>query len=142
MNFTMLVGRLTKDSELRFTENEKKVGNFTLAINRDYKNTNGEYETDFINCVVFGEQAETLNKYTQKGDLIGVQGRLQTRNYEDKEGKKHYITEVLVNKVQFLSTKNSQKNENNVESSDPYVEMGNKVEANQQFEISDDMLPF
>lgn len=142
MNFTMLVGRLTKDSELRFTENEKKVGNFTLAINRDYKNTNGEYETDFINCVVFGEQAETLNKYTQKGDLIGVQGRLQTRNYEDREGKKHYITEVLVNKVQFLSTKNPQKNENNVESSDPYVEMGNKVEANQQFEISDDMLPF
>ena len=133
---------MTKDSELRFTENEKKVGNFTLAINRDYKNTNGEYETDFINCVVFGEQAETLNKYTQKGDLIGVQGRLQTRNYEDREGKKHYITEVLVNKIQFLSTKNSQKNENNVESSDPYVEMGNKVEANQQFEISDDMLLF
>lgn len=136
MNFTMLVGRLTKDSELRFTENEKKVGNFTLAINRDYKNTNGEYETDFINCVVFGEQAETLNKYTQKGDLIGVQGRLQTRNYEDKEGKKHYITEVLVNKVQFLSTKNPQKNENNVESSDPYVEMGNKVA------FDDDSLPF
>jgi single-strand DNA-binding protein len=136
MNITMLVGRLTKDSELRFTENEKKVGNFTLAINRDYKNTNGEYETDFINCVVFGEQAETLNKYTQKGDLIGVQGRLQTRNYEDKEGKKHYITEVLVNKVQFLSTKNSQKNENNVESSDPYVEMGNKVA------FDEDSLPF
>lgn len=136
MNITMLVGRLTKDSELRFTENEKKVGNFTLAINRDYKNTNGEYETDFINCVVFGEQAETLNKYTQKGDLIGVQGRLQTRNYEDKEGKKHYITEVLVNKVQFLSTKNSQKNENNVESSDPYVEMKQKVE------FDEDSLPF
>jgi single-strand DNA-binding protein len=136
MNITMLVGRLTKDSELRFTGNEKKVGNFTLAINRDYKNTNGEYETDFINCVVFGEQAETLNKYTQKGDLIGVQGRLQTRNYEDKEGKKHYITEVLVNKVQFLSTKNSQKNENNVESSDPYVEMGNKVA------FDEDSLPF
>lgn len=135
MNITMLVGRLTKDSELRFTENEKKVGNFTLAINRDYKNTNGEYETDFINCVVFGEQAETLNKYTQKGDLIGVQGRLQTRNYEDKEGKKHYITEVLVNKVQFLSTKNA-KNENNVESSDPYVEMGNKVA------FDEDSLPF
>lgn len=127
---------MTKDSELRFTENEKKVGNFTLAINRDYKNTNGEYETDFINCVVFGEQAETLNKYTQKGDLIGVQGRLQTRNYEDKEGKKHYITEVLVNKVQFLSTKNSQKSENNLENSDPYVEMGNKVE------FDEDSLPF
>lgn len=136
MNITMLVGRLTKDSELRFTENEKKVGNFTLAINRDYKNTNGEYETDFINCVVFGEQAETLNKYTQKGDLIGVQGRFQTRNYEDKEGKKHYITEVLVHKVQFLSTKNSQKNENNVESFDPYVEMGNKVA------FDEDSLPF
>ena len=136
MNITMLVGRLTKDSELRFTENEKKVGNFTLAVNRDYKNINGEYETDFINCVVFGEQAETLNKYTQKGDLIGEQGRLQTRNYEDKEGKKHYITEVLVNKVQFLSTKNSQKNENNVESSDPYVEMKQKVE------FDEDSLPF
>lgn len=136
MNITMLVGRLTKDSELRFTENEKKVGNFTLAINRDYKNTNGEYETDFINCVVFGEQAETLNKYTQKGDLIGVQGRFQTRNYEDKEGKKHYITEVLVHKVQFLSTKNSQKNENNVESFDPYVEIGNKVA------FDEDSLPF
>lgn len=135
MNITMLVGRLTKDSKLRFTENEKKVGNFTLAINRDYKNTNGEYEADFINCVVFGEQAEKLNKYTQKGDLIGVQGRLQTRNYEDKEGKKHYITEVLVNKVQFLSTKNS-KNENNVENADPYVEMGNKVA------FDDDSLPY
>ena len=87
MNKIFLIGRLTKDIEVRFTQNEKKIGNFTLAVNREYKNADGEYETDFINCLLF-TNVDTVEKYTKKGDLISVMGRLQNRSYEDKEGKK------------------------------------------------------
>ena len=134
MNKVILIGRLTKNSELRYTESNKAIGNFSIAVNRDYKNENGEYEADFINCVVFNTTAETMNKYTHKGDLIGVIGRLQTRNYEDKEGKKHYITEVIVEKTEFLQTKKVEEN--------PYADMSVKTEQQQQFEIDNSMLPF
>ena len=132
-NTILLVGRLTKNIELRYTESEKAIGNFTIAVNRDYKNQNGEYETDFFNCVVYGKVAETMQQYTQKGDLVGVRGRLQNRNYEDKEGNKHYVTEIITEKLTFLS-KAKEKNE--------YENMSVKTERQQQVEISSEDLPF
>ena len=134
MNTVILIGRLTKEVELRYTEKELPIANFTIAINRDYKNENGEYETDFINCVAFQQSAKLMGEYTHRGDLIGVKGRLQTRNYEDKEGKKHYITEVIVERITFLQTKKEEDN--------PYKDMSVKVEASQQVEISPEDLPF
>ena len=133
MNKIILTGRLTKDLELRYTENNKAIGTFSIAINRDYKNDNGEYETDFINCVVFNQIAETMSKYTHKGDLIGIIGRLQSRTYEDKENKKHYVVEVMVEKVEFLQTK---KETNEFENASI------KTNQQQQFEITDEDLPF
>lgn len=139
INSIILVGRLTRNLELRYTQSEKAVGNFTLAINRRFKNQNGEYETDFIDCVVFGKQAETMSKYTQKGDLIGVEGSIQKRAYEDKEGNKRYATEIMVEKITFLQT--NKKEETKIEDN-PYKDMSVKVEADQSIEISDDDLPF
>ena len=139
INEVVLVGRLTKDIEVRYTQSEKAVGNFTLAINRRFKNQNGEYETDFIDCVIFGKQAETMSKYTQKGDLIGAEGSIQKRAYEDKEGNKRYITEIMVEKITFLQT--NKKEETKVEDN-PYKDMSVKTEAQQQFEITDADLPF
>jgi single-strand DNA-binding protein len=133
-NTILLVGRLTKDSELRYTESEKAVGNFNIAVNREYKNENGEYETDFFNCVAYGKVAETMQQYTHKGDLVGVKGRLQSRNYEDKEGKKHYVVEVIAERITFLQAKKEEKNE--------YKDMSIKTEQQQQFEINPEDLPF
>ena len=139
INEVVLVGRLTRNTEVRYTQSEKAVGNFTLAINRRFKNTNGEYETDFMDCVVFGKQAETMAQYTKKGDLIGVEGSIQKRAYEDKEGNKRYITEIMVEKITFLQT--NKKEETKIEDN-PYKDMSVKTEAQQQFEITDDDLPF
>ena len=105
MNKVILIGRITKEIELRYTQSNKAVGNFSLAVNRKFKNQNGEYEADFINCIVFDKLAETIKEYVKKGDLIGVCGRLQVRNYTDKDGNKKYITEVVVEEIDFLQSK-------------------------------------
>ena len=136
INKVLLVGRLTRDTEIRYTSNEKAVGNFTLAINRRFKNTNGEYETDFIDCVIFGKQAETMAQYTKKGDLIGVEGSIQKRTYEDKEKNKHYITEIMVEKITFLQTnKKSEVKQQETQESDPYKEFGEIVENENSLEL-------
>ena len=119
MNKVFLIGRLTKDIELKYTEKETPIVSFTLAVNRDYKNKNGEYEADFINCIAFQQSAKFMSEYLHKGDLIAIEGKIQTRNYENEKGK-HYITEIITEKVRALS---QTKKEN-----DPYKEMGNKVE--------------
>ena len=108
-NTVILIGRLTKEVEIRYTEKEMPIGNFTIAVNRQFKNTNGDYETDFINCVIFGEIAKSMSQYTTKGDLIGIKGRLQTRTYEDKENKKHYITEVIAERITYLQNKKKEE---------------------------------
>lgn len=125
INSVVLIGRLTRDIQVRYTQSEKAVGNFTLAINRRFKNQNGEYETDFIDCVVFGKQAETMEQYTKKGDLIGVEGSIQKRTYEDKEGNKRYITEIMVEKITFLQTN---KKSETPQQNDPYKDFGEIVE--------------
>lgn len=103
LNQTVIVGRIAKDPELRETENGKKVTNVTLAVPRSFKNAEGIYETDFINCVLWKGIAESTVEYCKKGDLVGVKGRIQTRVYEKDEEKK-YATEVVAEKVTFLSS--------------------------------------
>lgn len=113
VNRAVIVGRLTRDAELRYTPNGVAVANFTVATNRPFKNQAGENEADFINCVIWRKAAENLANYTKKGSLIGVDGRLQTRRYDDKDGKTVFVTEVVAEQVQFLDTKDSKQNTNN-----------------------------
>lgn len=104
LNQTVLVGRLVKDPELLETESGNKVTNITLAVPRSYKNSNGEYDTDFINCVLWKGIAESASEYCHKGDLLGIKGRIQTRIIETDDIKKN-VTEVIAEKVTYLSSK-------------------------------------
>ena len=107
MNKAFLIGRLTRDPELRYSSSNAAIVNFTIAIDRQYTNNQGERDTDFINIVAFQKQAENIKKYVFKGSLVAVDGRIQTRNYEDKDGKRVYVTEVVADRVQFLDSKGS-----------------------------------
>lgn len=109
LNQIVIVGRLVKNPELKETEKGKKVTNITLAVPRSYKNVNGEYDTDFIDCTLWTGVAENTAEYCKKGDLLGVKGRIQTRVYE-KEDEKRYATEVVAEKVTFLTNKNRENN--------------------------------
>ena len=105
LNQTVIVGRLVRDPELRETESGKKVTNITLAVPRSYKNMNGEYDTDFINCVLWSGVAENTTQYVHKGDLLGIKGRAQSREIQlDNDVKKHCV-ELVAEKVTFLSSK-------------------------------------
>ncbi|WP_426355997.1 single-stranded DNA-binding protein [Mammaliicoccus sciuri] len=135
INRTVLVGRLTKDPEYRVTPVGVQVATFTLAINRAFKNAKGEQEADFINCVVFRKPAENVNNYLKKGNLAGVEGRLQSRSYENNEGKRVYVTEVVCDSVQFLEPKGSnQAQETKQQANDPF--------ANAGADVSNSDLPF
>src|SRR5699024_3110752 len=109
INRVVLVGRLTKDPEYRVTPSGVQVATFTLAINRTFTNQQGEREADFINCVVFRRPAENVNNYLSKGSLAGVEGRLQSRSYENQEGRRVYVTEDVCDSVQFLEPKGDRK---------------------------------
>ena len=104
LNQVVIVGRLVKDPELVETESGKKVTNITLAVPRSYKNTDGEYDTDFVDCTLWTGVAESTSEYCHKGDLLGIKGRLQTSNYE-KDGEKKYKTTVIAEKITFLTSK-------------------------------------
>ena len=101
INKVVLVGRLTKNPEYRTTPNGISVSTFTLAVNRTFNNSNGEREADFINVVTFKKQADNVNNYLSKGSLVGVEGLIQTRNYENNEGQRIYVTEVVAERVHF-----------------------------------------
>ncbi|NCC70588.1 single-stranded DNA-binding protein [bacterium] len=105
LNQVVLVGRLVQDPEVLPLENGKKRASITLAVSRSFKNTNGEYETDFIRCVLWNGIAENTSEYCKKGDIVGVKGRLQTRTVESEDEKKKYYVEVVAEKVTFLSSK-------------------------------------
>src|SRR5690625_3349000 len=107
LNRVVIVGRLTRDPDLRYTPNGVAVANFTVAANRPFTNQQGNREADFINCVVWRKPAENLANYMKKGNLIGVDGRLQSRSYEGQDGKTVYVTEVVADSVQFLEPKGS-----------------------------------
>lgn len=106
INRTVLVGRLTKDPDLKTSQSGISVVNFTLAVNRNFKSADGQ-DADFINVVAFRKQAENVGQYLSKGSLAGVDGRLQSRSYENKEGVRIYVTEVVADSVQFLEPKSS-----------------------------------
>lgn len=107
INNVVLVGRLTKDPDLRYTSSGSAVATFTLAVSRSFTNQSGDREADFINCVIWRKPAETLANYTRKGSLIGVVGRIQTRNYENQQGQRVYVTEVVCDNFQMLESKNA-----------------------------------
>ena len=112
MNKAILIGRLTRDPELRSTSTGRNVCQFSIAVNRNFTNANGEREADFINCVVWDKQAENLARYQKKGNQIAVDGRIQTRNYDDKDGKRVYVTEILANSISFLDAKGNSNGNN------------------------------
>ena len=104
LNRALLVGRLTRDPELRRTGNGTAVTSFTLAVDRNFS-TRDDQEADFINCVCWGKIAENTERYCSKGSLVSVDGRIQTRNYENNQGQKVYVTEVIADSVQFINTR-------------------------------------
>lgn len=155
MNNVNLIGRLTKAVDLRYTQNGVAYGSFTIAVNRRFKNQNGEREADFINCVIWKKNAENLANFTQKGSLIGVSGAIQTRNYDNQQGQRVYVTEVLVENFDLLesrktadngvlnsggiNTQSYNKNQNlggNFANNDPFMSNGDV------FNVSDSDLPF
>ncbi|HDK3283771.1 TPA: single-stranded DNA-binding protein [Staphylococcus aureus] len=138
LNRAVLVGRLTKDPELRSAPNGVNVGTFTLAVNRTFTNAQGEREADFINVVVFKKQAENVKNYLSKGSLAGVDGRLQTRSYDNKEGRRVFVTEVVADSVQFLEPKNNNKQNN--QQHNGQTQTGNNPFDNTEEDFSD--LPF
>lgn len=155
INRTVLVGRLTRDPELRYTQGGTAVASFTLAVNRQFTNSQGEREADFINCVIWQKAAENFTNFTHKGSLVGIDGRLQTRNYENKQGQRVYVTEVVAENFSLLESKNidssnntnnnshnqssnlnNQSNNSNNNMSDPFADNSKPID------ISDDSLPF
>lgn len=112
MNKVILIGRLTKDVELRYTQTTNTaVALFNLAVNRKFAKAGEERQTDFFNIVAWNKLAETISKYLSKGNQVSISGRLETRNYDDEKGQKHYITEVIAEEVDFIETKNKQNSE-------------------------------
>ena len=160
MNKVLLIGRLTRDPELRYTGNNTPVATFSIAVNRDFQNQQGEREADFFNIVVWRKQAENVKNYLTQGSQVAIDGRLQTRSYDDQNGQKRYVTEVVANNVEFLGSKNSSSNTNNNTGSNAKAEptpydfgdapepKGTDVDSNpfadfgSSIEISDDELPF
>ncbi|WP_423363282.1 single-stranded DNA-binding protein [Mycoplasma sp. P36-A1] len=110
MNRTVLSGRITRDLELKKTQSGRSFINFTIAVNRTFTNQSGEREADFISCIAWGKPAETMATYLAKGSLIGVDGRIQTRNYDDANGRRVYITEVVVENFEFLESRAASAN--------------------------------
>ena len=157
MNKVFLIGRLTRDPELRYTGNNTAVASFSIAVNRNFTNQQGEREADFFNVTVWRKQAENVKNYLSQGRQVAVEGRLQTRSYEDNNGQKRYVTEVVADNVEFLGSKNSSNNNSNGSHNDeptPYdfgdgkEPKGTDVDSNpfadfgSSIEISDDELPF
>ncbi|CAM3732826.1 single-stranded DNA-binding protein [Mesobacillus zeae] len=147
INRAVLVGRLTADPHLRYTPNGTPTASFTLAVNRPFKNAQGEQEADFINCVVWRKPAENVANYLKKGSLAGVDGRIQTRNYEGNDGKRVYVTEILAESVQFLEPKQSNGNQNQSAQGQQRAPQNTRVDDDPfagggNIDISDDDLPF
>lgn len=134
INNVVLVGRLVRNVELRYTPSNQAVATFTLAVNRNFKKQDGEREADFINCVMWRQQAENLANWTKKGALIGVTGRIQTRNYENQQGQRVYVTEVIADSFQVL--------ENKKDNAANMFSMDGQMPPNFSNDIADEGLPF
>ncbi|NRG68925.1 single-stranded DNA-binding protein [Streptococcus suis] len=136
INNVVLIGRLTRDVELRYTPNNVAVGAFTLAVNRNFKNTAGDRDADFVNCVIWNKQAENLANWTKKGHLIAITGRIQTRSYDNQQGQRVYVTEVVAESFQVLEKRDNTANYSSIDEQIP-PGMGG-----QPMDVSDDDLPF
>ncbi|MCY7751396.1 single-stranded DNA-binding protein [Bacillus inaquosorum] len=132
LNRVVLVGRLTKDPDLRYTPQGTPVVTFTLAVNRTFTNQSGQRDADFINCVAWRRTAENVANFLKKGSMAGVDGRLQTRTYDNNQGQRVWITEVLAETVQFLEPKNKSQNGAN-----PGYDQGFKGQSNNREDFAD-----
>lgn len=150
MNKVIIIGRITKEIELKATASGTEVADFTIAVNRNYKNAEGNYETDFINCVSYKGLAKTISTYVKKGDRLAVEGRLQTRTYQNKEGKNIKVSEVIVENIDFIETKKKEQSQNSNENTQGLSQnstiTGEQIDAvpipNDPFEIDENSLPF
>ena len=137
MNKVIIIGRFTRDPEIKYStgENATATARFSLAVNRRFKNKEGNYDADFINCVAFGKTAEFIEKYFTKGMAIGITGRIQTGSYTNKEGQKVYTTDVGVEETEFVESKNKGTSDN---------VPNNNANSNSDFEevVSEDEMPF
>ena len=142
LNNISLVGRLTKDVELRYTPSNVAVATFTLAVNRTFKNENGEREADFINCVMWRQQAENLASWAKKGALIGITGRIQTRSYDNQQGQRVYVTEVVAEQFQLLESKGQGNQTQQRQQAQQETPDFSRSASTNPLDISDDDLPF
>ena len=142
INNTVLVGRVTKDIELKQTQANKSVTQFVLAVNRQFKNANGEREADFINIVAWGKTAELLAQYAHKGSQIGVVGRIQTRNYENQQGQRVYVTEVIAENFQMLESRNQQQGQQQAQVTQQQAKQPDPFSVGAPTSLNDDDLPF
>lgn len=136
INNVVLIGRLTRDVELRYTPSNVASATFTLAVNRNFKNAAGDREADFVNCVMWRQQAENLANWTKKGHLIAITGRIQTRSYDNQQGQRVYVTEVVAESFQVLEKRDTSANYSSMEEQMP------PNFAGQPMDITDDGLPF
>ena len=137
INNVVLVGRLTHDPELRYTPSNVAVATFSLAVNRNFKNQSGVYEADFISCIMWRQQAENFANWLKKGALVGITGRIQTRSYDNQQGQRVYVTEVVAESFQILEKKDNAANNASMENQIPP-----SFEKTNPMDISDDDLPF
>lgn len=146
INSVNLTGRLTRDPELRKTQSDIAITNITLAVNRSFTDSNGEKQADFINCVLFRKTAEIAQQYLRKGNLVGVTGRLQSRSYDNKDGQRVFVTEVVVENLAFLESKQQSQDsyQQSQQYSQPQVRNGQQENpfASESVEITDADLPF
>lgn len=145
INNVTLIGRLTKDVELKYTPANQAVVQFTLAVNRTFKNANGERETDFINVVIWRQSAENFAKWAKKGALIGITGRIQTRNYENQQGQRVYITEVIAENFQMLESRNQQQGQQQAQPQQATQQQAKQPDpfaGGTPMNLNDDDLPF
>lgn len=136
INNVVLIGRLTRDVELHRTPQDQAVGQFTLAVNRNFKNQDGGYDADFINCVIWRKLAENFASWIKKGNLIAITGHIQTRNYENQQGQRVYVTEVVIDSFRSLEKRDNSANQNSMAEQMPPSFAGNPMG------IKDDDLPF
>lgn len=135
INNVTLIGRLTRDAELRYTPSNIATAQFNIACNRNLKNANDEYDADFINCVMWREQAERFCNWTKKGMLVAIVGRIQTINYENQQGQRVYVTEVVAESFQVLEKRDNTANQNSMTEQMP-------PSFTSPMDITDDKLPF
>lgn len=137
INNVVLVGRLTRDPELRYTPSNVAVATFSLAVNRNFKNQAGDYEADFISCIMWRQQAENFANWLKKGALVGITGRIQIRSYDNQQGQRVYVTEVVAESFQILEKKDNAANNASMENQIPP-----SFKKTNPIDISDDDLPF